>query len=96
MLLIGQALSQMQRRKMSEIARQGSGLTVASCGDCARLISGSPVSTTLPFLLPAAEFGLLRTNMSLQSGLFEKGASSGVGSLVTEKALLKLAQEGCQ
>ena len=30
------------------------------------------------------------------SGLFEKGASSGVGSLVTEKALLKLAQEGCQ
>ena len=82
---------------MSEIARRGSGLTVTSCGgDCARLISGSPVSTTLPFLLPAAEFGLLRTNMSLQSGLFEKGASSGVGSLVTEKALLKLAQEGCQ
>ena len=52
---------------MSEIARQGSGLTVASCGDCARLISGSPVSTTLPFLLPAAEFGLLRTNMSLHT-----------------------------
>ena len=52
---------------MSEIARRGSGLTVTSCGDCARLISGSPVSTTLPFLLPAAEFGLLRTNMSLHT-----------------------------